>query len=43
MKLLVTLPMIQNYQKNEMPDSLQMNSIKNELENTIKKIETFVK
>lgn len=43
MKLLVTLPMIQNYQKNEIPDSLQMNSVKNELENTIKKIETFVK
>lgn len=41
LKLIVTLPMIQNYQKNEKPDSLKLKEVINSLENTNKEINVF--
>lgn len=43
LKLMVTLPMIQNYQVNEIPDSSTMNSVLIGFGNVNKEIEKFVK
>lgn len=43
LKLVVTLPMIQNYQKNELPDSSKLNDILTGFNNADNKINEFIK
>ena len=43
MKIMVTAPMMANYQKNELPDIQQLESVKAALESSLKEIEPYAK